>query len=594
MTLAVRDQTKHTSTALTKSYHCLTFRNRSPLPARREIASIGGDGVESNSPTEGTQEQRQLPEIKVNDRPLRSVGQQALAALTRRNDGLAVPRLYVRGGEPVRVKRDEGGKLRIQDLTPDLVLYELTRAANFYREPMDGPRTEVFPPRDVARYVLSATGWAMPGLSGITTIPTFRPDGSILDSRGYDPATGHIYDPPAGFEVAVPDNPAKKDVRAALALVDEWIGQFPYADAASLANTLALALTLVLREVITGPVPLAAIDKPSPGTGATLLVESLAVATSGAEPGALGVTNDDNETRKQITAKLRTGERWLFLDNVAVELKSASLARALTATEWEDRILGVSKTARVPQRAVWVATGNNLTLSLEIARRCYWIRLDAEVPRPWERDPERFEHPDLKDWTRDNRARILSALLTIGRRWFAQGKPVPDDAPSLGSFESWSRTLAGVLHAAGVAGFLANSGQLYERASEDPGSWEAFLDAWRTGYGAERVAARKIAEDLYEEDYAALRQALPDEFGLLDENIRDKNLAKRLGRAFAKREGVPYGPRKLHLARRDRKPGGSVDRAPGQRPEAGYGESHEFCEFFTVTSSRACGRGSEA
>jgi hypothetical protein len=164
-------------------------------------------------------------------------------------------------------------------------------------------------------------------------------------------------------------------------------------------------------------------------------------------------------------------------------------------------------------------------------------------------NPERFEHPDLKDWTRDNRARILSALLTIGRRWFAQGKPVPDDAPSLGSFESWSRTLAGVLHAAGVAGFLANSGQLYERASEDPGSWEAFLDAWRTGYGAERVAARKIAEDLYEEDYAALRQALPDEFGLLDENIRDKNLAKRLGRAFAKREGVPYGPRKLHLAR---------------------------------------------
>ena len=174
---------------------------------------------------------------------------------------------------------------------------------------------------------------------------------------------------------------------------------------------------------------------------------------------------------------------------------------------------------------------------------------DAKVPRPWERDPKHFEHPDLKDWTRENRAPILSALLTIGRCWFAQGKPVPDDAPSLGSFESWSRTLGGVLHAAGVEGFLANSGQLYERATEDTGSWEAFLDAWHTAYGAERVAARRIAEDLYKEDHAALHQALPDDFGLLDENLRDKNLAKRLGRAFAKREGVRYGPRKLHLAR---------------------------------------------
>jgi hypothetical protein len=239
----------------------------------------------------------------------------------------------------------------------------------------------------------------------------------------------------------------------------------------------------------------------------------------------------------------------LFLDNVAVELKSSSLARALTATVWEDRILGVSKTARVPQRAVWVATGNNLALSVEIVRRCYWIRLDAEVAKPWERDPEQFKHPDLKDWTRNNRARILSALLTIARRWFALGKPVPEDAPSLGGFESWSRTLSGVLHAVGVEGFLANSGQLYERATEDTGSWAAFLDAWRTAYGVERVAARKIAEDLYKEDYAALRQALPDEFGILDENLRDKNLAKRLGNAFAKREGIRYGPKNLHLGR---------------------------------------------
>jgi putative DNA primase/helicase len=127
----------------------------------------------------------------------------------------------------------------------------------------------------------------------------------------------------------------------------------------------------VLRELIDGPVPFAAVDKPTPGTGASLLVDSLALATSGRYPGALGAVEDDNEMRKAITSALRDPEAWLFLDNVNVELKSAALARALTAEIWEDRILGVSKTLRAPVRSVWVATGNNLELSLEIARRSY-------------------------------------------------------------------------------------------------------------------------------------------------------------------------------------------------------------------------------
>jgi hypothetical protein len=65
----------------------------------------------------------------------------------------------------------------------------------------------------------------------------------------------------------------------------------------------------------------------------------------------------------------------------------------------------------------------------------------------------------------------------------------------------------------------------------------------------DRATARKVSEDLYKEDYKAMREALPDEFGLLDENHLDKNLAKRLGHAFAKREGVRYGSERIHLAR---------------------------------------------
>ncbi len=133
---------------------------------------------------------------------------------------------------------------------------------------------------------------------------------------------------------------------------------------------------------------------------------------------------------------------------------------------------------------------------------------------------------------------------------------MPLDTPVLGSFESWSRTLGGVLSAAGVEGFLVNSNQLYERSTEDAGSWEAFLGEWRRTYGEGKKAAKKVASDLYSGDYQGLADALPDEFGLLDEGSKDKNLGRKLGAAFSKREGVRYGAEQLRIER-----GGSKDRA---------------------------------
>lgn len=488
------------------------------------------------------------PNIEVRDVPLRTPGKLSLAALTRANDQAqektGLPRLYVRGGEPVRVRYNEDGELTIQDMSVYTVQHELTHAAEFWRTPRKGDPEMVSPPKEVCYYVLNAVQWSFPRLEGITAIPVFRPDGTILCKRGYDSVTGLIYDPPAGFEVSVPEEPTDEDVEDALVLIYEMIGDFPYADQAARANVFALAMTPIMREVIDGPVPLAAIDKPTPGTGATLLIESLALATSGSEPGALGAVEDDNEMRKQITAKLRSGERWLLLDNVNVELKSASLARALTASVWEDRILGVSKTLRTPVKNVWVATANNLELSLEIARRSYWIRLDAQLAKPWERDPGQFRHPDLKAWVRENRSAILGALLTVGRNWFANGKPVPKDTPVMGSFEAWSRTLAGVLHAAGIEGFLRNSKALYERSIEDTPMWEAFLEILHKTFGDEKVTARQIADACQGQEHKDLREVLPDEFGLLDDN-----LSRRLGKAFAKRESVRFGTEGYHLVR---------------------------------------------
>ena len=53
--------------------------------------------------------------------------------------------------------------------------------------------------------------------------------------------------------------------------------------------------------------------------------------------------------------------------------------RRLTATQWRGRRLGKSEIVDVPNDATWVATGNNVELSDEIARRTIPIRLDPGV-----------------------------------------------------------------------------------------------------------------------------------------------------------------------------------------------------------------------
>jgi hypothetical protein len=125
---------------------------------------------------------------------------------------------------------------------------------------------------------------------------------------------------------------------------------------------------------------------------------------------------DDDEWRKTLTATIRTGQCLTIFDNVDQVLNSASLALALTTSTWTDRVLGFTELVTLPQRTVFVATGNNIVLGGDLARRCYWIRLDAQCSEPWRN--RQFRHPDLRAWVRENRGRLLSASLTLARAWF--------------------------------------------------------------------------------------------------------------------------------------------------------------------------------
>ena len=183
------------------------------------------------------------------------------------------------------------------------------------------------------------------------------------------------------------------------------------------------------------------------------------------------------------------------------------MASLLTSDTWADRILGRSEIAQLPNRATWLATGNNLTVGGDLARRCYRVRLDAKQARPYLRTG--FRHDDLVQWTLEHRGELLAALLTLAVAWWSADRPAAPDCPTLGGFTHWAQTIAGILHHAGIEGFLANQLAFLETADTEALEWETFLTAWNDRFGAELVTSAEITAAA-EPDSSVLHDAIPE------------------------------------------------------------------------------------
>ena len=370
-----------------------------------------------------------LPEIITNGRPLRDVTAEAFETLMLANEP---PEIFVRHGRLVRVRRDEKCRPFIEELQEPHVRHHLARVAQFVRVTWVDKkevRTLVHPPPVVVGDLMALSSWpGLPALEALTEVPILRADGTVLEIPGYDPATALVYVPAPGLTIpSIPAAPTHIEAQRAIATLADLFIDMPFAGPADLANLLALLITPIVRPAIAGQVPMGLIDKPKRGTGATLCVQVVTAVTLGSVTELTTAPHDDEEWRKKITSALLAGTTFLWFDNVESKLSSASLAAALTAPEWKDRILGKSEMTRsLPNRATWVSTGNNIQVGGDLGRRCYRIRLDAGVARPWQRNG--FKHPHLLRHVLGHRGELLAAILTLARGLVRRRVPVDGSA----------------------------------------------------------------------------------------------------------------------------------------------------------------------
>lgn len=395
---------------------------------------------------------------------------QALDVLAR--DG----RVYQRLGRLVRTRYDDTGAMTIEALPEAALVESLTVGTAWRKITAKGGLAPCLPLEWTVDMLVGRSEY--PGirrLTGIVDAPTIRPDGSVLSEPGYDVATGLLMD--SRIDIDVPDTPTKEEAKAALTELAELFTETPFEGGRDTYRSAALAglLTLVARPAIKGPVPIIGVDGPQAGPGKTFVAQTMAAVAYGRLLPCTTYTSDQDEQRKLLLGIALAGKRAVFFDNVSAreELGGAVLSAAVTSDTISNRTLGTMGVPDVPWGAVVIATGINLRVSREGARRVLYTRLSSPCANPADR---KFKVPDRLERTLRDRPRLLGAALTVLRAGFAHADEVAKATQGLspvGTFSGWARVVRSTLVWLGEADPWSDRAEL-AIADEDTAKVETF------------------------------------------------------------------------------------------------------------------------
>lgn len=360
--------------------------------------------------------------------------------------------IYQRGGLLVHLARDLApprGVLRLQEapriteVKAARLREELSRLVNWFRPGRRGGNEPCSVPRAAVEGVQARDEWpGVRSLRGLAECPIVRPDGSIVRSAGYDEITG-VY--VAG--TAAGDASAFDAGDCARELLDDLVGDFPFAGPEHKSAFLAALLTPLARYAFDGPTPLVLLDKNVRGSGGSLLADLIGIICTGRkELPRAPQTGDEEEETKRLLGLAVAGDPITLIDNVTGPLGSGALDRTLTSTSIKGRWLGGNKSVTAPWNCLLLATGNNIQLVGDTVRRALHVRLESHDERPEERSG--FRHSDLRAYVLAERPVLLAMLLRILQAHLQASAPLA--LASWGSFEGWSHVVRGAVVRCGL------------------------------------------------------------------------------------------------------------------------------------------------
>jgi hypothetical protein len=439
-------------------------------------------------------------------------------------------RHYQRGGLIVTVITDPGSReTRVQEISSPTLVRALAGAATWERfdaRTANWVRTD--PPARHAVVLFESTRYQyLPVLRGLTRQPYLRPDGSLMMAAGYDPTTG-MFGEFDTREFSIPESPSRAEAQAALALLKDLLTEFSFAHDTDLAAALAAMLTAAVRPSLTHA-PMIHARAHMVGSGKSYLCELITAFATPQRGTPTTFPGDDDECRKLLLAELLRAPAVIEFDNLTGDLVAhKSLCTALTSEFMSGRILGVSKTASVSTRALFLSSGNNVGPVQDMSRRCITIHLDPGCEIPSARS---FRRPELVREVLCERGGFVAAALTIVRAWIVAGRP-KGDCKSMAGYGDWSDLCRQPLLWLGLAD---PTHSMFEAMAEDPDreTLDRLLTGWQSAFGKSPAMVRDaVRVSALGVDHAELREVLHD-----IANERGEINRHRLGRWIRRHAG---------------------------------------------------------
>ena len=273
----------------------------------------------------------------------------------------------------------------------------------------------------------------LPPLAGLARQPYFREsDGELVTHPGYDKTSLRfgVFD----ARQFVLHDPTPEAARAALAMLEELLTEFHFVAPTDKAAALAAIFTAVTRPSFPHA-PAFHVRAPVFGSGKTYLCELIGAFAGPGGNAKVSYPTTSEEATKVILSLLLTSPAVIEFDDMDTDwIPHGIIKRMLTAEHITDRILGVSKTATVNTRTLFLGSGNNVGPIRDLLRRVLTIHIDPRCATPATMSYK--GHP--VDKVRQNRGLYVVAVLTIVKAWRAAGSPraVVDSIVTFGG--AWS------------------------------------------------------------------------------------------------------------------------------------------------------------
>jgi putative DNA primase/helicase len=385
-------------------------------------------------------------------------------------------------------------------------------------------------------------------LSGIVTAPTLRSDGSLLDRPGYDTMTGLLFDTRGVEFPPIPARPTRDEARRALALFDELICKFPFATPEARAVALAGFLTICIRRMLPAA-PLFGIDGTGAGSGKGLLADIIAIVGTGRQASPINTGANEEELEKRIASMMIRGDLVILLDNLKDPLDSAFLCTVLTQGTVSPRVLGESKTVKLPTHHMFMVTGNALAYFGDLNRRAITCLIDPKIENP----SERVFDFDPIERAIEGRPRYVAAALTVLRAYQAAGRP-KQSGKVMGSYGEWCRTVRDALLWLGEADPTVTC---IPTNPDDPERqrFAAVVTAWNATIGTGRPVSAKEAGGIaikasLSTDGKETRPELLDALQAVAAPMARANFAgidpRRLSQWLGKKKGLVFSGLRFH------------------------------------------------